>query len=106
MQLEVIVPKIQRQTGSKDCGLFAAAAAATAIAAGQDPVYLTWNQSQMRNHFKKCIETETVTPFPSKALGLRTGKFPKPNRYTIGRSAIATYQNLHLLILMEMEERI
>ena len=33
MQLEIIVPKIQRQTGSKDCGLFAA------TAAGQDPVY-------------------------------------------------------------------
>ena len=82
MQLEIIVPKIQRQTGSKDCGLFAVAAA-TATATGHDPVYLTWNQSEMRRHFIKCIETEIVTPFPSKARGTRTGKIPKPHSYTI-----------------------
>ena len=34
MKLDIIVPKIQRQAGSKDCGLFAVAvAAATAIGA-------------------------------------------------------------------------
>ena len=73
MQIEIIALKIQRQKDPKDCGLFAVAAA-TAIATGNDPVYLNWNQSQMRRHFIKCIETEIVTPFPSKARGTRTGK--------------------------------
>ena len=82
MQLEVVVPRIQKHTGITDCGIFAAAVA-TAIAVGDDPVYLTWNQKEIREHYLRCIETETVTPFPSKTRGIRTGKIPLPYRYTI-----------------------
>ena len=54
MQLEVVVPRIQKQTGITDCGIFAAAVA-TAIAVGDDPVYLTWNQKEIREHYLRCI---------------------------------------------------
>ena len=82
MQLEVEVPKIQQQVGGTDCGLFAAAVV-TAIATGSDPIYLTWIQTKMREHFIKCIETENITLFPSVTRGKRTGKVPIPHRYTI-----------------------
>ena len=82
MQLEVEVPKIQQQVGGTDCGFFAAAVV-TAIATGSDPIYLTWIQTKMREHFIKCIETEDITLFPSVTRGKRTGKVPIPHRYTI-----------------------
>ena len=91
MQLEVEVPKMQQQVGGTECGTFAAAVV-TAIATGSDPIYLTWIQTKMREHFIKCIETENITLFLSVTRRKRTGKVPMGTlqlvdfcRFAIGR---------------------
>ena len=46
---------IQRQTNSKDCGVYAIANA-TALVLGKDPVLYNWDRKQMRNHLISCFE--------------------------------------------------
>ena len=82
MQIDVIVPRIQKQNGIFDCGLFALATA-TCIAAGIDPVTQTWNQDEMRAHCIECIRNEHASPFPARTRGLRSGKLPHPHVFTI-----------------------
>ena len=69
--LEVnVMPIQQQQRGGADCGVFVAAVC-LAIASGDDPVKIRWRQSNMRTHLRKCIESESLAPFP-------TIRVPKP----------------------------
>ena len=54
----------QRQTGVKDCGLFAIATA-TSSCFGECPSERRYDQSMMRGHFRQCLERGEMTPFPS-----------------------------------------
>ena len=53
----------QKQKGSKDCGLFAIAFA-TALAYGQNPSKLKYDQSSMRSHLAHCFHKGKLVPFP------------------------------------------
>ena len=61
----------QMQSGSSDCGLFAVAFA-TAIVFGKQPGLFSFDQSQMREHLKKCLEQQCITMFPIKKSRRRT----------------------------------
>ena len=54
---------IQKQVGSKDCGLFALAVS-TAVACGVDPMKILFDQSQMRHHLVTCYEKNKFSMFP------------------------------------------
>ena len=49
--------------GGDDCALFAIAFA-EALCAGRDPFILSFDQLQMRQHLKLCLEHGVVTKFP------------------------------------------
>lgn len=51
----------QKQQGGTDCGLFAIANATAIAHASQNFVF---NQSKMRDHFKKCVDKNELVPFP------------------------------------------
>ncbi len=51
------------QSGSNDCGLFAVAFA-TAIAFGEDPTNIFFDQETMRGHLFKCYNNGFLSPFP------------------------------------------
>lgn len=55
--------RTQKQSGGRDCGLFAIANA-TAIANGIDPLKLKFNQGAMRSHLVSCFKNKTMTLFP------------------------------------------
>jgi len=55
----------QKQKGSKDCGLFAIAFA-TALAYGQNPSKLKYDQSSMRSHLVRCFHEGKLVPFHEK----------------------------------------
>jgi hypothetical protein len=57
------LPSVQRQYGSKDCGLFALAVC-TAIVHGVDPSKIQFNQPQMRPHLIACYENNNLLLFP------------------------------------------
>lgn len=52
------------QYGASDCGLFAIANA-TALCNGIDPTCCVYQQSIMRKHFLKCLETGKMSLFPT-----------------------------------------
>ncbi len=54
---------IQRQTNSRDCGLFSLAVA-TELAQRKDPRLCYWDVSKMRNHLETSLEKEIMTSFP------------------------------------------
>ena len=56
---------VMRQVGPSDCGLFAIAFA-TALASGNDPGQLFFDQSSMRHHLIQCIEAGCMQQFPVK----------------------------------------
>lgn len=56
--------KVQRQLGSSDCGLFALAFAAD-LCHGLDPTNRSYDQAKMREHYISCLESRTITPFPT-----------------------------------------
>ena len=56
--------KVQRQLGSSDCGLFALAFAAE-LCHGLDPTNRSYDQAKMREHYISCLESRTITPFPT-----------------------------------------
>ena len=60
---EYITTDITQQSGSVDCGLFAIANI-TAICHGQRPEKIRYNQSLMRQHVVKCLESGELVPFP------------------------------------------
>ncbi|CAF2786046.1 unnamed protein product [Rotaria sp. Silwood2] len=56
---------VQQQVGGNDCGLFALAFA-TSLCYSDSPPLLFYHQMSLRNHYVKCIESNTIQPFPSK----------------------------------------
>lgn len=58
------IPEVQKQTGSRDCGLFAIAFALE-LCSGNNPSERTFDQSKMRSHLIKCFETGHIEPFYS-----------------------------------------
>ena len=54
---------VSKQLGSSDCGLFSVAYI-TDIAFGLDPSHHVYQQSDMRDHFFKCLEQKKMEPFP------------------------------------------
>ena len=61
--LKVNISNTITQSGSNDCGVYAAAYA-TSLAFGHDPCSFVYDQSRLRKHFLQCLEQEKVTPFP------------------------------------------
>ena len=60
-KLQYIVPRVQKQKGTKDCGLFAVAVA-TNLAYGIKT--FKFDQDQMRRHLCACFEASEMTIFP------------------------------------------
>ena len=54
---------VQLQSGGDDCALFAIAFA-EALCAGRDPFILSFDQLQMRQHLKPCLERYVVAKLP------------------------------------------
>ena len=63
--IEVRYIDIQWQSGMSDCGLYASAFT-TSLCFGKDPATLSFDQQQMRSHLLSCIESECITPFPTR----------------------------------------
>ena len=61
--IELKYMDVQMQSGGYDCGLFAIAFA-TAIVFGKEPGLFSFDQSKMREHFRKCLEQGYITMFP------------------------------------------
>lgn len=56
--------KINRQTGGRDCGVYAIAIS-TALAFHHDPSLIKFDQPAMRPHLVACLEKGTFSPFPT-----------------------------------------
>ena len=54
----------QHQGDLPDCGPFAVAFV-TSLLFGEDPTNLEYDMINIRDHLKKCIETNNFVPFPS-----------------------------------------
>ena len=61
------ITKTQKQVGGRDCGVFAIAMV-TAVLHGYDPELVRFSQRSMRNHLMKCLEAQSLTPFPQEIL--------------------------------------
>ena len=61
-------PRMQKQEGCDDCGVFALAVAFTLLA-GDDPSQLIYDQSCMRGHLALCFQCNELAPFPVKSPG-------------------------------------
>jgi len=57
--------KMQKQKGNSDCGVFAIAAT-TSLADGIDPVNCNFQLSVIRQQLSQCLETKTMTLFPTE----------------------------------------
>lgn len=57
-------PDVQHQDGDSDCGPFAIAFAYL-VCERRDPCSVTLDQSQLRNHIKKCIQDDFFSMFPT-----------------------------------------
>jgi hypothetical protein len=65
--------RCQQQVGSSECGLFSIAFAVDLLE-GNDISEIVYDQSQMRNHLLKCLETNQLSPFPRKRVNLESRK--------------------------------
>ena len=54
---------VSAQTGSTECGLYAIAYM-TALAHGQDPAMIVFDQISLRRHLGECFENGYLEPFP------------------------------------------
>lgn len=57
------VANVAKQSGSYDCGLFSVAFIMD-IVSGRNPCFQVYKQSEMRQHFLKCIQQEKMESFP------------------------------------------
>ena len=64
-KLTITMSRCQKQTGNKDCGLFAIAFA-VALVFNLNASQLKFRQEVMRAHLVDCFEKEIMTPFPCK----------------------------------------
>ena len=60
---KVQIPKVNKQSGTKDCGVFAAAYC-TALAFGEDPSAVVYDQQHLRYHLLNCLERK-MSVFPN-----------------------------------------
>ena len=58
------IAKLNKQSGTNDCGVFAAAYC-TSLAFGQDPSSVVYNQEHLRHHLLICLEKQKVSIFPT-----------------------------------------
>ena len=73
--VKYIIPQIQ--SGSSDCGLFAAANAYLLLS-GTNPQNVILQQSELRSHLHRCLKLKSVTPFPTSATNITDSAI---NRY-------------------------
>ena len=52
-----------KQSGSSDCGVFAAAYA-TSLTFGHNPCAFVYDQCRMREHLLRCLQQKKMEPFP------------------------------------------
>ncbi|XP_022100265.1 uncharacterized protein LOC110984395 [Acanthaster planci] len=71
--LEVRLPRMHRQRGSSDCGVFALAYA-TEVAFQGNPELVVYEQRRLRQHLQECLEFREMRPFPKKACKERTAR--------------------------------
>ncbi|XP_038069265.1 uncharacterized protein LOC119738441 [Patiria miniata] len=71
--LEVRLPRMHRQRGSSDCGVFAVAYA-TEMAFQGNPELVVYEQKRLRRHLEACLECREMKPFPKKACKERTAR--------------------------------
>ena len=64
---------VQIQSGGYDCGLFAIANA-TALVLGYEPGRFFFDQTAMRRHLKRCLESGSLSLFPVKKTRRAEGK--------------------------------
>ena len=57
----------QKQSGSRDCGLYATATA-TQLCHGELPGSVVWDQMLMRSHLLECFEGGELVPFPGRRV--------------------------------------
>ena len=69
--ISVVYANIQQQKGGSDCGLFAIATA-KALCSGKNPVYCNFDQSAMRPHLIKALQTKTLDNFPNKNRNVKS----------------------------------
>jgi len=62
-QFTIQIAKVNKQSGTQDCGVFAAAYCTT-VAFGKDPCALVYDQKRLRHHLLKCLEDGKMTNFP------------------------------------------
>ena len=62
-KLRIKVANTNKQAGSDDCGVFAAAYCTT-LANGQDPSSFVYRQDSMREHLVHCLENKLMVCFP------------------------------------------
>ena len=55
--------RVQEQTNSNDCGLFALAFA-TDLCQGLDPTVQSYDQDNMRKYYINCVDSHNMVPFP------------------------------------------
>ena len=67
--MKIIIPDIQKQRGTNDCGLFAIANAVEFctpnLHCGLTPMSFEDGPMCMRDHLRKCFEARWIEPFPS-----------------------------------------
>ena len=64
-----VMINIPKQSGSKDCGVYAIAII-TALAHGENPATIKFKQDTMRPHLVHCLETESLTMFSNDTIKL------------------------------------
>ena len=62
-QVTFLNEKVQKQTNTNDCGLFALAFA-TDLCHGIDPVSQCYHPQHMRDHYVHCLDSQAMVPFP------------------------------------------
>ena len=58
------IMNVAKQTGSVDCALYSIAMLVY-LSLGTDPTELAYNHTELRPHLAMCLESVTVTPFPT-----------------------------------------
>ena len=61
--ITIHIMNVSKQAGAMDCALFAMATA-TALALGDNPVTVVYDQQQLRPHFLECLLTGNPKAFP------------------------------------------
>lgn len=77
---KMIVPQVQIQKGSDDCGCFAIAFCVSLLF-GDDPATLSYDQTKMRDHITECLSTVHFTPFIGRKK--RSKRVPTPVEHTL-----------------------